>query len=131
MCLIVFFFCKSMSGAWLWFDMVLFLVLSSCQKKTMVGGTSRKEKNIYTFIYVYMINGITTLRKQSQLLFFIVIIIIIIIIIIIFVYLADWGVKGKQYVWLSDYIYIYIYISTHEYNNGWSTFGPFRPIGMV
>ena len=43
-----------------------------------------------------MINGITTLRKQSQLLFFIVIIIIIIIIIIIFVYLVGWGIKGKS-----------------------------------
>ena len=87
-----FFFCKSMSRAWFWFDIVLFLVLSSCQKRTRVGGTGRKgEKK--TFIYVYMINGITTLRKQRQLLFFIV---VVIIIIIIFVYLVGWGVKGKS-----------------------------------
>ena len=88
MCLIVF-FGKSMSGACLWFDTVLFLVLSSCPKSIMVGGTSRKEKKyiciyVYAFIYAYMENGITILRKQSQLLFFIVIIIII----IIFVYLV-------------------------------------------
>ena len=80
-----------MSGAWFWFDIVLFLVLSSCQKRTMVGGTGSKEKkNIY--ICIYMITGITTLRKQSQLIFFIVIIIII----IIFIYLVGWGVKGKS-----------------------------------
>ena len=43
-----------MSGAWFWFDIVLFLVLSSCQKRTMVGRTGKKEKkkkNIYTCIY--------------------------------------------------------------------------------
>ena len=52
----------------------------------MVGDTGRKEKE-NTFIYVYMITRMTTLRKQRQLLFFIVIIIVIIII-IIFVYLV-------------------------------------------
>ena len=78
-----------MSGAWFWFDIVLFLVLSSCQKWSMVGGTGRKEKeNTFIFVYTRMI----TLRKQRQLLFFIVIIIII----IIFVYLVGWGVKGKS-----------------------------------
>ena len=82
MCQIVFFF-KSMSGARFWFDIVLFLVLSSCQKRTMVSGIGRKEKK-NTFIYVYMITGITTLRMQRQLLFFF----IIIIIIIVFVYLV-------------------------------------------
>ena len=35
-----------MSGAWFWFDMVLFLVLFSCQKRTRVG---RKKTNIYLF----------------------------------------------------------------------------------
>ena len=49
----------------------------------MVSGIGRKEKK-NTFIYVYMITGITTLRKQRQLLFFF----IIIIIIIVFVYLV-------------------------------------------
>ena len=82
-----------MSGAWFWFDIVLFLVLSSCQKWSMVGNTGRKEKE-NTFIYVYMITRMTTLRKQRQLLFFTVIIIIIII--IIFVYLVGWGVKEKS-----------------------------------
>ena len=53
----------------------------------MVGDTGRKEKE-NTFIYVYMITRMTTLRRQHQLLFFIVVIIIIIIIIIIFVYLV-------------------------------------------
>ena len=57
----------------------------------MVGDTGRKEKE-NTFIYVYMITRMTTLRKQRQLLFFIVIIIII----IIFVYLVGRGVKGKS-----------------------------------
>ena len=89
MCHIVF-FCKSMSGAWFWFDIVLFLVLSSCQKWSMVNDTGKKEKE-NTFIYVYMITRMTTLRKQRQLLFFTVIIIIIIIL----VYLVGWGVKGK------------------------------------
>ena len=78
-----------MSGAWFWFDIVLFLVLSSCQKWSMVGGTGMKEKE-NTFIYVYTITRMATLRKQSQLLFFIV------ITIIIFVYLVGWGVKGKS-----------------------------------
>ena len=58
----------------------------------MVSGIGRKEKK-NTFIYVYMITGITTLRKQRQLLFFFI---IIIIIIIVFVYLVGWGVKGKS-----------------------------------
>ena len=80
-----------MSGAWFWFDIVFFLVLPSCQKWSMVGSTGRKEKE-NTFIYVYMITRMTTLRKQRQLFFFIVIIIII----IIFVYLVGWGVKGKS-----------------------------------